>query len=132
MKLASKKTPVKKSVKKKAVKKTVKKKAVKKTVKKKIKTAVKSTKAQEELIRAKLKEMEAKLIDNYRVLVEASGKDWKKERAVYEKKVKARLRDAEKTIRAKIKKDPESAALAAAAIGTIIGAIAVGLVKRRK
>ncbi|MFC2162104.1 hypothetical protein ACFLRF_00350 [Candidatus Altiarchaeota archaeon] len=132
-KAIKKKAAKKKVVKKKAVKKkAITKKAIKKTAKKEAAKLSKSFQAHEKQMKKKLADIEKKLIENYRVACELSGKDWKKEKALYEKKVKAKMASTEKTVKAQMKKYPEGSAVAAAAVGAVLGAVAMSLLTRKK
>lgn len=135
--MVSKKNIEKKSVKKKVTKKksaaknTVDKKAVKKTVKKK---AVKSellSDAQKKKIEASIKRMEEQMLTHYESIVKLSGKDWGKEKLVYEKKVKAEAKKAQKKIEGEIKKNPAKAAVVAAGVTAVAGAFLLSMLKKK-
>jgi len=85
------------------------------------------TEAQKKKIRATIKNAEEKLITNYRKIAGISGKDLAKAKV----KVKKNMAKAKKRIEAAIRKNPAGAAVAAAAMGALVGALLMSKVKRK-
>jgi hypothetical protein len=79
-----------------------------------------------------LKKAEEKLLEHYRGVVKASGKQWGREGKKYQKKVKTQLKKAGKTINAQMRRKPAASAALVAAAGVAIGAIAASLLVKRK
>jgi ElaB/YqjD/DUF883 family membrane-anchored ribosome-binding protein len=83
-------------------------------------------------IRNAVKNAENKIMANYKKAVSLSGRDWSRESKKYRKIVKRDMAKAHKKIETAVKKNPAGAAVAAAAVGAIAGALLMSVIKKRK
>jgi hypothetical protein len=97
--------------------------------KKKAKAAVKKvvTAEQKKKIEKAFKNVEAKLLTNYKNLSAGSGKSLGKEA----KKIRQNIGKAKKRVEVEVRKNPAGATIAAAVLGALAGAIIMSKLKKK-
>ena len=78
-----------------------------------------------------IKKAEDQIIANYKKVSSMSGEDWKKASQKYKKHVRQDMSKVKKRVDAEIKKNPAGAAVAAAIIGALAGAIIMSKLRKK-